>query len=239
MAISSRLLHSLRLARNDIAFTVKYMILSTLFSDPVFFVLWVCAIVYGITIHEFSHVAMARALGDNTGEEQGRLTLNPLAHMDAMGFLLLLIAGFGWGKPAPFNPYQLVKIKSMKIGSALVALAGPVSNFVSIVVFVVVMRGLVGVGFLQDNLLVQFCVFLIMINTVLMVFNLLPIPPLDGSKVAYAVLPDSYEWQQRKMKWEMRGPWLLLGVILIDNFLPVSFLGALFDWFLSLVQRFL
>ena len=76
------------------------MILSTLFSDPVFFVLWVCAIVYGITIHEFSHVAMARALGDKTGEEHGRLTLNPLAHIDAMGFLLLLIAGFGWGRPA-------------------------------------------------------------------------------------------------------------------------------------------
>ena len=215
------------------------MILSTLFSDPIFFVLWVCAIVYGITIHEFSHVAMARALGDKTGEEHGRLTLNPLAHIDAMGFLLLLVAGFGWGRPAPFNPYQLTKIKSMKLGSAFVALAGPVSNLISIIVFVIVMRILAGAGFAQDNLLVQFCVFLIMINTVLMVFNLLPIPPLDGSKVAYAVLPDSYEWQQRKIKWEMHGPWLLLVLILIDRFLPVSILGVVFDWFLSLAQRFL
>ncbi len=215
------------------------MILSTLFSDPIFFVLWVCAIVYGITIHEFSHVAMARALGDKTGEGYGRLTLNPLAHIDAMGFLLLLIAGFGWGKPAPFDPYQLTKIKSMKLGSALVALAGPVSNFMSIIVFIIITRILVVSGFLNDNLLIQFFFFLIMINTVLMVFNLLPIPPLDGSKVAYAVLPDTYEWQQRKVKWEMHGPWLLFGLILIDTILPVSILGALFDWFLSLVQRFL
>ncbi|MBT3412550.1 MAG: site-2 protease family protein [Candidatus Jacksonbacteria bacterium] len=216
------------------------MILAKLFTDPVFFVIWVVAIVYGITIHEFAHVAMARYLGDHTGEDMGRLTLNPLAHVDPMGFLLLLVIGFGWGRPAPFNPFNLHKVKSAKLGSALVALAGPVSNLLSIFVFVVVTRVLLGsFAFSPESLIIQFFIFLIMINVVLMVFNLLPIPPLDGSKIAYALLPDSYEWQQRKAMWETKGPWILFLVIIIDSFTPGSFLGGLFQWFFGLVLKML
>src|SRR3989344_9051947 len=100
------------------------MILNLLFTQPSLFFLWLLAITYGITIHEFSHVLAARLQGDDTGERLGRLTLNPLAHLDPFGFILLLVVGFGWGKPAPYNPYNL---KNQKWGEVLVALAGPAS----------------------------------------------------------------------------------------------------------------
>lgn len=208
------------------------MIISLLFSQPLLFFIWLFAIAYGITIHEFSHVLAARLQGDDTGERLGRLTLNPLAHIDAFGFILLLFVGFGWGKPAPFNPYNL---KYQKWGEALVALAGPASNLISIVVFGLVGRFLA--AFLGPaNLLIQFFGFLILINIVLLVFNLIPIPPLDGSKLLFAVLPDRYNSLKRDLT--IRGPWLLLLLIVADNFLGINIFGGLFNFFFSLAGRF-
>lgn len=208
------------------------MIISLLFSEPILFFIWLLAIVYGITIHEFSHILAARLQGDDTGERMGRLTLNPLAHLDAVGFFMLLFVGFGWGKSAPYNPYNL---KFQKWGEAIVAMAGPFANFISIVVFGLLGRLLIpylGPG----NLLLQFLGFLLLINIVLLVFNLIPIPPLDGSKLLFAILPARLNYVEQYLT--ARGPWILLVLIIADNFLGINIFGRLFDGFFQLAGRF-
>lgn len=204
------------------------MIISLLFSEPIMFFIWVLAIIYGITVHEFSHVLAAYAQGDDTGQRLGRLTLNPLAHLELFGFALLLFVGFGWGKPAPYNPYNL---KSRRWGEMLIALAGPASNLVSIIVFGLAIKFLGG-GLGPENLLVQFLVFLILINIVLLVFNLIPIPPLDGSKVLFAFLPARHIALRALL--EQRGPLILLFLIIADNFLGINIFGRLFAIFFNL-----
>lgn len=210
--------------------------LATLFSNPMVFVLWALAVIYAITTHEFSHVLMARLLGDDTGEKMGRLTLNPLVHIDALGFLLLIVAGFGWGNPAPFNPYNL-RIKNTKIGSALVAMAGPFSNLISVVIGIAIVR-LVFPSLGQDNLLIQFLGFLIMINLMLMIFNLIPIPPLDGSKMLFGILPNNRVWQTREEMLERHGPWILLALIMLDSFGNIGIFHFIFQWAVGIVSRF-
>ena len=190
------------------------------------------AIVYGITVHEFSHVLAAYLQGDDTGERLGRLTLNPLSHVDAFGFLMLLFVGFGWGKPAPYNPYNL---KYHKWGEVLVALAGPASNLISVIIFGLLANLLVNIlG--PVNLLIQFLSFLVLINIVLLVFNLIPIPPLDGSKFLFAVLPTKYN--HLKMQLIQNGPWILLFLIIADNFLGINIFGRLFNVFFNLAGVF-
>ena len=204
------------------------MILNLLFTQPSLFFLWLLAITYGITVHEFSHVLAARLQGDDTGERLGRLTLNPLAHLDGVGFVMLLLAGFGWGKPAPYNPYNL---KNQKWGEVLVALAGPLSNLISLIIFGLLSKILLpSLG--VENLLIQFLTFLLLINIVLLVFNLIPMPPLDGSKFLFAVLPDKYN--HIKVYLSTHGPWLLLILVVADNFLGVNIFGHLFNVFFRL-----
>lgn len=208
------------------------MIISLLFSEPILFFIWLLAIVYGITIHEFSHILAARLQGDDTGERLGRLTLNPLAHLDAVGFLMLLFIGFGWGKSAPYNPYNL---KFQKWGEAIVAMAGPMANLISIIIF-----GLLGNLFAASlgpgNLLLQFLAFLLLINIVLLVFNLIPIPPLDGSKLLFAILPARLHYVEQYLT--AHGPWILLVLIIADNFLGINIFGHLFDTFFQLAGKF-
>src|SRR5690554_3478331 len=108
------------------------MPINLLFEQPALFVAWVVAIVVAITIHEFSHVLAAFLQGDSTGKFLGRLNLNPFRHVDPLGFILLVVAGFGWGRPAPFNPQNL---KHPRLGTMLVAFAGPLSNLVAVVIF--------------------------------------------------------------------------------------------------------
>ncbi len=102
------------------------MLIQILFENPVLFLIIATAIIFALAIHEFFHAWMAYYLGDNTAKDQGRLTINPLVHLDPFGTLLLFIVGIGWGKPVPFNPHNL---RDQKWGPALVALAGPASNF--------------------------------------------------------------------------------------------------------------
>lgn len=187
---------------------------------------------YGITVHEFSHVLAAYLQGDDTGKLMGRLTLNPLAHIDPIGMLMLLFVGFGWGRPAPFNPYNL---KNQKYGEVLVALAGPVSNFLSIIVFMILANLLIGVlG--PTNLLIQLFGFLILINIVLMVFNLLPIPPLDGSTLLFEILPSKYNHIKEQLA--RGGPMILIGLIIADNFLGINIFGRIFSIFFKLAGIF-
>ena len=156
-------------------------LLSTLFALP--------AVLVAITFHEYAHGWMADKLGDETPRMQGRLTLNPLAHLDPAGFILLLFAGFGWGKPVQIDTRNFNRNVSETKGETLVAIAGPVMNFILSIVFAIllgVFLKFTSTDFLASSIgqvifvLIQEC---IIINIGLGVFNLLPLPPLDGSKI--------------------------------------------------------
>ncbi len=155
------------------------------------FIFQIAILIFSIVIHEVSHGAVAYALGDPTAKNEGRLTLNPISHLDFFGSILLplimyMSAGFilGWAKPVPYNPYNL---KNQKYGPALVGIAGPVSNFLVALVFGILIR-FSGVLNLPEAFL-QIAFFIVFLNLILAVFNLVPIPPLDGSKILFALLP--------------------------------------------------
>jgi len=149
------------------------------------------AAVIGLTVHEFSHAYMAYRLGDHTAKDQGRLTLNPIKHIDWMGFFLIVVAGFGWAKPVSFNPDNL---KHKHRDEILISIAGPLSNLLVALLLFVIARGLyfleffnsteIGVGLV--NLIVVWGV----INISLFIFNLIPLPPLDGSHVYLTYLKE-------------------------------------------------
>ncbi|MFC1662789.1 site-2 protease family protein [Patescibacteria group bacterium] len=202
-----------------------------LFSDPALFLIRFLALVYGITIHEFGHALAGYLQGDNTAKSMGRLTLNPLSHLDFMGTIVILLTGFfGWGKPTPYNPYNL---KNKKYGSMLVGLAGPAMNLISIIIFGLALSFFSG-RLPFDNLLIQFLFTLVLINIVLMVFNLIPIYPLDGSKVLFTFLGPANNF---RMTLERLGPQLLLFIIIIDYIGNIGILSGMFQWVFNLVFR--
>jgi len=187
------------------------------------FVAWAAALVVAITVHEFSHALAAYFLGDMTAKEEGRLTLNPAAHLSLIGTLMLLVAGFGWGKPVPFNPYNL---KHPKFGPAIIALAGPASNLIMLILFGLVLRfvyPLTGLG--PENAMFYFLYLLILVNGILMAFNLIPIPPLDGSKLLFLVLPNSLANVRDFL--QQYGFYLLIGLVLLGGSLLATLFGAL------------
>jgi len=148
-------------------------------------------LILSVVLHEVSHGYAAEALGDPTARLAGRLTLNPLRHLDPVGSVIVpaltWFAGgfiFGWAKPVPFNPYNL---RNQRWGEALVAMAGPISNAVLAVLFGLIVR--FG-GFSGTTL--DVLSFIVLINIILAIFNLIPVPPLDGSKILFAVLPYKY-----------------------------------------------
>ena len=157
--------------------------------------LQIIILVLSVVIHEVSHGYMAYWLGDPTAKYAGRLNFNPVKHLDLWGSFIvpffLIISGahflFGWAKPVPFNPYNL---RNQKYGPALVGLAGPLSNLIVALVAGVLMRTLLVFG-MVDGILLQILAIIIFINILLMVFNLFPIPPLDGSKLLFALVPIS------------------------------------------------
>lgn len=206
------------------------MLISQLFHDPSTFLIIVLAIIYALTIHEFAHALAATYLGDNTAKYSGRLNLNPLSHMEFFGTLMLLFAGFGWGKPVPVNPYNL---KWKRWGSAVVSLAGPLSNFVSVALFAGVVSFLAQFMPSAGTLVFDFLFYLIFINFILGVFNLIPIPPLDGSKVLFAALPAHMDGFKRK--FTVNGPWILLALIFLDNFVGINIFGHIFAFFINLI----
>jgi Zn-dependent protease len=194
-------------------------------EQPLVGLAWVLAILLALAIHEFSHAAVGTLLGDQTAVNAGRLTINPLAHVDGLGFLMLLFVGFGWGKPVPFNPSQL---KYRTWGPSLVALAGPASNLIGLIFSGVLLSWLSSTFALgSNNLLIMFLVFLFQINLVLMIFNLIPIPPLDGSKLLLSAL-DHPRHERIRFFLETRGPMLLLGLIIVDQFMGGIIFGRLF-----------
>ena len=184
-----------------------------------------------ITFHETCHGLAAYRLGDNTAKRMGRLSLNPLKHVDLMGLIMMALFRFGWAKPVPVD---MRNFKNPKAGMALTALAGPVSNVVLAYAAVVLCNFVI---FLADRLgstwlllaLAQFFVYVEIISAGLAVFNVFPIPPLDGSKVLFALLSDrAYD---RLMRYEKYGMGLLMELLVtgaIDR--P---LGAMRDWLLT------
>ena len=208
------------------------MIIS-LVSQPLLLLPVLAAIIIAFTVHEFSHALVADRLGDPTPKSLGRLTLNPLAHMHPIGFLLLITAGVGFGKPVPFNEGYL---KNPKWGGALIGLAGPLSNLLLAILGIAALVMLAGRGLGASSPLYLFLLVLVQFNVALLVFNLLPIPPLDGSKLVFALIPDA---QSHIKDWlENYGPTLLLLLIIFDVASPVSVLGRLFQAVLTGIESF-
>lgn len=162
-----------------------HMLLSLLFESPLLFVLIAGGLVIALTIHEFAHAYVADKLGDPTPTYQGRVTLNPLAHLDPIGTLAILLVGFGWGKPVQFDPFNL---KDPKRDTALIALAGPASNILLAVALTLVYHLLPESVFFL-GIVAPVLNFIISINVMLAVFNMVPVYPLDGSKILQAILP--------------------------------------------------
>jgi Zn-dependent protease len=158
----------------------------------------------GFPVHEFSHALAAYRLGDSTAKHLGRLTLNPVAHFDPLGGILLAVTfigstgfGFGWAKPTPVNPNNL---EGGRRGEAVVALAGPISNLVLAIIAALPLRYITAHQTLLvqvPEMAIQVLALFVLINLILMIFNLFPIPPLDGSKVLFALLPPRVSWQWR------------------------------------------
>ncbi|MDD2586650.1 MAG: site-2 protease family protein [Syntrophomonadaceae bacterium] len=169
------------------------------------------AIIIALTFHEYAHGKVADLLGDNTPSSQGRLTLNPLPHIDWIGFFMLLFFKFGWAKPVQVNPLNF-KNTNFKTGMMLVSLAGPGMNLLLAFIGMLLLKFLIPYSYVEwGNIAINLVQPLIQINLILAAFNLIPIPPLDGSKILAGLLPDS--GAQVIYSLEQYGPILLLLII--------------------------
>jgi Zn-dependent protease len=188
-----------------------------LFRDPVFIITFLPVLLFSLTFHEAAHAWMSNRIGDPTARMLGRLTLNPLAHLDVFGTLMLFLSGFrfGWAKPVPVDPRNF---SDPKRGMFLTAAAGPASNIILAVVCGLAIRVMLaawgtgaGTGFI--GALLRILGMGVVMNLSLAFFNLIPLPPLDGSKILYGLAPD--RWDYALYKLERIGPALLMGLILI------------------------
>lgn len=183
------------------------------FGSMLDMVLRLAAVLLCLTVHETCHGLAAYALGDPTARRAHRLSLNPLRHIDWFGLLMMFAAGFGWAKPVPVNPNYFKKPKQ---GMALTALAGPVSNFLLALLTLLAARILCDVAAYSETnqRILDFLLMVAVLSIGLGLFNLVPIPPLDGSKVLFAVLPDrTYDWLMRNERYGML---LLFALVFFD-----------------------
>jgi Zn-dependent protease len=200
--------------------------------DPVQIVFFLLALVVSISFHEFSHAWSAYELGDPTARNLGRLTLNPVAHFDPIGAMMIVFMsisgwGIGWGKPVPVNPFNLKKVNP-RVGMGLTAAAGPFSNLVLATLFAIPLR--LGLG--MPQLLAHFLLILVYTNVGLAIFNLIPLPPLDGFSVLQGILGTfrgrrAYEWSNTLDRIGAYGPLLLLVLLSLGwftRFNPLSWL---------------
>ena len=222
------------------------MLLDLLFSGDIqgaiiSFLLSVPIIILVMSVHEYAHGVVAKKLGDPTAESLGRLTLNPFKHIDIIGFLMFLIIGIGYAKPVPINSRYF---KKPKRDMALVGAAGPISNVLMALLFGFFMKLFyLLIPFLPMNetsvvaygYLVQILYYGIAYNVIFAIFNLIPIPPLDGSRILYAFLPSkALLWFQR---YEQYFFWGLLGVFLIFNILGIDIIGGVANFFINIIFK--
>jgi Zn-dependent protease len=183
----------------------------------------IITLVIAITVHEFAHAWTADQLGDDTPRLQGRLTLNPLKHLDPIGSIMLLLAGFGWGRPVLVNPYAVRR--RTPAGMMLVAAAGPFSNLIlAILASIPFQAGIFSLGLSNSFLTILFYDF-IAINLVLLFFNLIPIFPLDGEKIAEYFLPPA--GQDFLYRIRPYSPYILMALVLLGSFGTLNILGLL------------
>lgn len=201
--------------------------------------LWIIAILVSLTVHEWAHAFAAWKLGDETARRDGRLTLNPLAHIDPLGAVLFVLVGFGWAKPVPVDARNF---RHPVRDSAIVAAAGPGSNLVLALAALFVGRFVV-VDLAGDSGIVEqvtrMCSLLLAslanVNLALMAFNLLPVPPLDGSNILRLFLP----WRMRDRYDELfgYGPWIIIGVLFVESFLGIPVISAWVEFVIQGVRH--
>jgi len=198
----------------------------------------IIVLVFSAVIHEYMHGWMADRLGDPTAKNEGRLTLSPIPHIDLFGSVLLpfllVVTGsnfvLGWAKPVPYNPYNL---RDQKYGELKVALAGPMANFITALFFGLLIRFFGGWMFSINPVVPELLSIIVFINLLLMIFNLIPIPPLDGSKILMTFL--SYEWKLRFQRLEPYGIFIILFLIMFGFF---SLIWPLLIFLFSLIVGF-
>jgi len=205
--------------------------LNLLLSNPLIFLVTFGGLIISLSVHEFSHALIADRLGDPTPRMQGRVTLNPLAHLDPIGTILLLLTRFGWGKPVQFDPHNL---QNPLRDSALIALAGPAANLL----IAVAISLLIKTHVLTGGLLYLAGSEIFIINLVLAIFNLIPVYPLDGSKIILALLPRNlaYEYEAFINRY---GFFVLLALIIpwYNGASPISYLvSPALDFFLKILM---
>lgn len=144
------------------------------------------ALLIGITVHEFAHARMAYHYGDATARAHGRMNLNPINHLDPIGSLMILLVGFGWAKPVPINPFNF---RDRRAGLLWVSFAGPLSNLITAFLFFILLYSVGLIGFYHGDMLFDLVFWIVFVNILLAVFNLVPIPPLDGSKILISLAP--------------------------------------------------
>ena len=181
------------------------LLLSTLMSSSqaelMALLLTLPAVIIAITFHEYAHALAADKLGDDTPRMQGRLNLNPMSHIDPVGFMLLMFAGFGWGKPVQINPRNFNRNVRMDRGEAIVSVAGPLMNFVIAIVIAIISMIIYEISSMEfwysslGTIIDLLLITIIRINIGLGVFNLIPLPPLDGSKIFINFMP--YNWRRK------------------------------------------
>lgn len=194
-------------------------------GNPSWIIAAAAIILIALPVHEMAHAAMAVQLGDPTPRTQGRYTFNPLAHIDPIGAVLILFSGFGWAKPVQWNPRNIDV--DVRLGTILVAAAGPISNLLLAAVAVYLVQ------FATIPLLERFLGFFAWINALLFVFNLIPVPPLDGSHILFALLPgDNF---QLRMTLNRYGFLFLLALIFLAGNVVIAPAMAIVDWLFVVV----
>jgi len=184
-------------------------------------------ILLALSFHEYAHAYVANMYGDDTAKQSGRLTLNPLAHLDPLGTIMIFIVHFGWAKPVPVNP---IRLKNPKKDMVWISAAGPLANMILALISGILLRLIFAIVGIPDQhsiigLLVFMVVMSLQINLALAIFNLFPIAPLDGSKILFGLLPARHESVIYSI--ERYGPFILIGLIIFGRATDIHILGGL------------